>query len=120
MATVAAALPILWLILAHRQGNSLEFKLVLGAAAAIIIGFTITLVFSVPVNDQLEVWSAAAPPANMREIWKEWEQAHVVRTIFWMAGFVLEAAALGSLDNGRSAHPRGRTKALNSALSRSA
>ena len=66
----------------------------MGTVIAIVIGYTITLVFNIPVNDQLEAWSTADPPANAREIWSTWENAHVARTIFWVSGFYLEILAL--------------------------
>ena len=94
LSTIAMALPILWLVTLRRKSGSVEFKLVLFAAIAIAIGYTITLVFNVPINDQLETWKAADPPANAREIWNRWENAHVVRTVFWMTGFSLEILAL--------------------------
>ncbi|MEO7685035.1 MAG: DUF1772 domain-containing protein, partial [Gemmatimonadaceae bacterium] len=74
--------------------DSAEFRILLGAAVAIAIGFAITLVFNVPVNNQLETWNASAPPANAREIWSNWEKAHVIRTVFWVVGFFLEIVAL--------------------------
>src|SRR6478735_7377660 len=61
----------------------------LPALSTIAVGYTITFVFNVPVNNQLETWDFAAPPANAREIWSHWEKAHVVRTIFWVTGFFL-------------------------------
>jgi uncharacterized membrane protein len=97
LSTLALAAPVLWLIMLRDQRDSGEFKLLLGATAAIAVGFTITFVFNVPVNDQLETWNAAAPPANAREVWNRWENAHIVRTIFWMAGFFLETMAIASV-----------------------
>jgi uncharacterized membrane protein len=94
LSTVALAAPIVWLIMVRTRRNSAEFKIVLGAVVAIAIGYTITFVFNVPVNNQLETWNFAAPPANAREIWSHWEQAHVARTIFWLVGFFLETVAL--------------------------
>jgi uncharacterized membrane protein len=95
LSTLALAAPILWLVMLRYRRDSAEFKVLLGATVAIAIGYTITLVINVPVNDQLETWNLAAPPANAREIWSQWEKAHVVRTIFWVLGFVLETIALG-------------------------
>ena len=74
--------------------DTAQFKLVVFATIAIAIGYTITFVFNVPVNNQLEIWSADAPPANAREIRSQWEKAHVARTIFWALGFFLETLAL--------------------------
>ncbi len=94
LSTIALAAPILWLIMLRAARDNTEFKILLGASVAIAIGYTITFVFNVPVNNQLETWNFAAPPANAREIWSQWEKAHVVRTIFWMIGFFLETVAL--------------------------
>jgi uncharacterized membrane protein len=94
LSTIALAAPILWLIMLRARRDSPEFKLLVAVTVVIAIGYTITFVFNVPVNNQLETWNAAAPPANAREIWSQWEKAHVVRTIFWMAGFFLETVAL--------------------------
>ncbi len=94
LSTLALLAPIFWLIILRRQRHRGEFKLILVATLAILIGSTITFVFNVPVNDQLETWNAASPPANAREIWSRWENAHVVRTIFWMLGFLIESIAL--------------------------
>ena len=94
LSTVALAAPIVWLIMVRTRRSSAEFKIVLVAVVAIAIGYTITFVFNVPVNNQLETWNFAAPPANAREIWSHWEKAHVVRTIFWVFGFFLETVAI--------------------------
>ena len=94
LSTIALATPILWLVMLRHRRDSAEFKILLAATVAIVIGFTITLVLNVPVNNQLETWNAAAPPANAREIWSAWERAHVIRTVFWVVGFFLEIVAL--------------------------
>jgi uncharacterized membrane protein len=94
LSTIALATPILWLVMLRDRRDSAEFKILLAATVAILIGFMITLVLNVPVNNQLETWNAAAPPANAREIWSTWEKAHVVRTVFWVVGFFLEIVAL--------------------------
>jgi len=93
LSTVAIAAPLLWLIILRARRDSAEFKVLLVATIAIAVGYTITFVFNVPVNNQLETWNVAAPPANAREIWSQWEKAHVVRTIFWVLGFFLETVA---------------------------
>ena len=95
LSTVAVAAPILWLVMLRARRASVEFRVLLAATIAIAIGYAITLVFNVPVNNQLETWTVTAPPANAREIWGQWEKAHVIRTIFWVVGFFLEIVALG-------------------------
>jgi uncharacterized membrane protein len=97
LSTVALGAAVLWFVMLRKSRQTAEFKIVLGAVLCIAIGYTITLVFNVPINDQLETWSFAAPPSNAREIWSQWEKAHIVRTIFWVAGFFLETVALATV-----------------------
>jgi len=96
LSTIALVAPVLWLIMLRARRDTAQFKILLCATIAIAIGYTITFIFNVPVNNQLETWSAAAPPNNAREIWSQWEKAHVARMIFWVLGFLLETLALVS------------------------
>lgn len=100
LSTLALAAPILWLVILRSRRDSVEFKILVAATVSIAIGYTITFVFNVPVNDQLETWNAAAPPANAREIWSQWEKAHIVRTVFWTVGFFLETLAIAIAGHG--------------------
>ena len=95
LSTIAAGAPVLWLVALRRERGSAEFRMMLSATIAVVIGYTITLVFNVPVNEQLESWTLGGAPADAREIWRQWENAHVVRTVFWVAGFFLEIIAMG-------------------------
>lgn len=92
--SAALLAPILWAYLLRRRRGDAEFKTLLGAIVAIAVGFTITFVYNVPVNDLLETWSYNSPPSNARDLWQPWEKAHVVRTVFWITGFLLEIIAL--------------------------
>jgi len=103
LSTLALATAVFWLVMVRNRRDSAEFKVVLAATIAIAIGFTITLVFNVPVNDQLETWNVSAPPANAREIWSKWETAHIIRTVFWVLGFFLEAVALAVASSSQGA-----------------
>src|SRR5262249_42199316 len=103
LSTIALVAPVLWLVILRARRGTAQFKILLWATIAIAIGYTITFIFNVPVNNQLETWSAAAPPNNAREIWSQWEKAHVVRTVFWVLGFLLETLALVSAPPQRDA-----------------
>jgi len=94
LSTIAVAAAVAWAVTLRNQRAIAEYRLVLGAVIALAIGYTITLVFHVPINNQLETWSTAAPPANAHEVWSQWENAHVVRTVFWILAFGLETIAL--------------------------
>jgi uncharacterized membrane protein len=87
---------LVWLILMRVQWNSPYCALVALATASMILATVLTVKINVPINKQLEKWSEASPPANMREIWGRWEKIHTIRTILWMGAFVLEAVALAA------------------------
>jgi uncharacterized membrane protein len=89
-----------WLIRTRADWNSPQCGLVALATAAMIAGVLLTGTVNVPINKQLERWSEASPPANMREIWGRWERVHTVRTILWMGTFALETVAAGAVGNG--------------------
>ena len=89
---VALLAPITWLVLVRHRRR--EFRILFLATLSLAIGFAITFIYNVPVNDVLETWDYHSPPLNARELWQPWESAHVVRTIFWGVGFVLEILAL--------------------------
>jgi uncharacterized membrane protein len=89
---VALLASILWAVWVRR--NAVEFRLLLIAVLAIAAASAITFIYNVPVNDVLETWNYNSPPSNARELWQPWESAHVIRTIFWVVGFVLEIVAL--------------------------
>jgi uncharacterized membrane protein len=90
----AVIAPVVWLIMWRSRRGHVEFGLLLAAAVALVVGQAITFLINVPINDQLEGWSAANPPSDARQIWSRWETAHIVRTIFWVGGFLLEIIAL--------------------------
>ena len=89
---VALLASIIWAVWVRR--NALEFRLLLIAVLAIVAASAITFIYNVPVNDVLETWNHNSPPSDAKELWQPWESAHVVRTIFWVVGFVLEIVAL--------------------------
>ena len=94
LSSAAVIAPIVWLFMWRSRRGHVEFGLLLAAAIALVIGQAITFLINVPINDQLESWRAASPPSNARQIWSRWETAHIVRTIFWVGGFLLEIIAL--------------------------
>jgi uncharacterized membrane protein len=83
-----------WLVLLRADWQRVEFWLVAVALADILLAFGLTLKVNFPINAQLMKWNAAAPPANVKELWSPWEKVHTIRTVLWMSAFVLEVAAL--------------------------
>jgi uncharacterized membrane protein len=86
-----------WLIMVRAQWNSSQFWLVAVAMVTMVLAAVFTLRVNIPINNQLMMWSVAAPPENMREIWSRWEGMHTVRTILWLGAFACEVMALSVL-----------------------
>jgi uncharacterized membrane protein len=99
---IAAVLSSLtWLFLLRSSPRSLSFVLLALAAAGAIFVFAVTLAVNVPINKKLMTWSASAPPENVMEIWKPWEQVNTIRTIVAAGVFGLEVLALSLAAQGQ-------------------
>ena len=81
--------------------GSLRFVLLALAAAGTICVFALTLAVNVPINKKVMTWSASAPPENLSEIWRPWEQVNTVRTILAVGVFSLEVLALSLAAQGQ-------------------
>ena len=91
LAAIVAAVG--WLFLVRSQWRGAEFWLVAGATCGILFVAAATRIVNVPLNQQLMTWSAAAPPANLKDLWAPWERVDVIRTVVAIAAFVLETSA---------------------------
>jgi uncharacterized membrane protein len=83
----SACASIMWAILLRDHWRGVEFWLVSVAAIAMVAALALTLVVNVPINEQLMAWSVQTPPANLRELWQPWQDAHSVRTVLAVAAF---------------------------------
>jgi uncharacterized membrane protein len=94
--------PILCTLIAVRSALQFDTSgslLLLSGAFAYLIGpFGITVLFNVPLNDQL----AKAPPSAADELWpvyqKQWQRWNHVRTYIGAASIALLAAGLGAAE----------------------
>ena len=85
---------VIWLLIIKSQRKAAEFWLVAASFVGILLIVGITRALNVPLNNELMTWSAAAPPANLKEIWEPWERANAIRAIVAMGVFVLQTVAL--------------------------
>ena len=65
------------------------------AGAMLLLGIVLTLVFEVPINKQLALWTPDAVPANWAGLRDRWVTFHFARMAAGVAAFVL--ALLGLL-----------------------
>lgn len=90
----AALGALVWLLLVRSQWRAAEFWLIAASLCGIVVVAAVTRLVNVPLNNQLMTWSAASPPANLRELWAPWERIDTIRTILAVAAFFLEVVAL--------------------------
>jgi uncharacterized membrane protein len=85
---------LIWLVLLHAEYRSQEFWLVAGAVCGNALIAAMTRAVSVPLNNKLMTWDAAAPPENVREVWTLWERVNTIRAVVAIAVLVCEAVAV--------------------------
>ena len=93
------------LVLLWPQRGAAFWWLVAGFALA-VAALVITLAVEVPIDNQIETWTAATLPADWRSIQSRWELWHTVRTFASIAA--LAAVAIGAVVTGRPEGPQVR------------
>jgi uncharacterized membrane protein len=81
------------LVALRRRSRSIQFACTALATIGVVVVLVHTRIINVPINDALMTWQASAPPADLREIWSRWEQAHTIRTIVSVVALVSSALA---------------------------
>ena len=79
---------LVWLILLRKQLMSAGFLLAAIATVCSTVALILTVKVNFPLNDLLMTWNAASPPADVKELWLPWENAHVIRTVIYIVAFV--------------------------------
>jgi uncharacterized membrane protein len=87
---------VLWTILLRSRWSTAGFWLVLGASVAMVAVLVMTRAVNIPINNQLMTWSIQAPPTNLMELWRPWEQVHSIRTVLAIAAFAAQVVALST------------------------
>lgn len=69
--------------LTHDRGRALFVS----AGVLLLVGIAVTLVFEVPINKQIAVWTPANMPQNWASLRDRWVKFHWLRTLAGMAAF---------------------------------
>ena len=85
--------------LAVRSGGGRRWVAV-GAAALVLVSFLVTRFGNVPINAEMKMWVATAPPPDHASILRRWEIFNVVRTVAAVAAFGLLVLATGDRELG--------------------
>ncbi len=70
------------------RGQQSAFYLTLAATLCFVAGMAVTVAFNMPINNQVVVWSAGAPPADWWQLRDRWWSWHIVRTLLSIAAFI--------------------------------
>jgi uncharacterized membrane protein len=81
---------LLSMFLLRRSYKSKEFLFTTIGTLCIAAVLILTRIVNVPINNELMTWQISAPPANWQQIWTPWEEAHTVRTVLAIVGFVCQ------------------------------
>jgi uncharacterized membrane protein len=76
-------LALLW-----RDGRAAAFWWLLAGFLLMVATLVITLVVEVPIDNQIETWTAATLPGDWRSIQSRWELFHTIRTFLSIAAVV--------------------------------
>jgi hypothetical protein len=68
------------LVLLWRGGRAVAFRWLLAGFLLMVAALVITLAVEVPIDNQIQEWTAATLPADWRSIQARWELFHTLRT----------------------------------------
>ena len=69
-------------------GRTAAFWWMAAGFLLMVAGLVITLAVEVPIDNQIETWTAATLPGNWRSIQARWELWHTIRTFLSIAAVV--------------------------------
>jgi uncharacterized membrane protein len=81
--TALVTLALLW-----RGGRMVAFWWLLAGFALMVVALVITLAVEVPIDNQIQDWTAATLPGDWRSIQSRWELFHTIRTFLSVAAVV--------------------------------
>ena len=91
-------LALLW-----RAGRTAAFWWLLAGFLLMVAALVITLAVEVPIDNQIETWTATTLPADWRSIQTRWELFHTIRTFLSIAAVV--AVTISAVVTLRPAQP---------------
>ena len=75
-------------VLLHRHGAPASRWLFI-VAGLLLVALLITLIGELPLNDDIEGWSAQRPPSDWEDVRNEWETLHAIRAVAVAAGLAI-------------------------------
>jgi uncharacterized membrane protein len=94
------------LVLLWQGGREAPFWWLLAGFLLMAAALVITLAVEVPIDNKIEVWTAATLPGDWRSIQSRWETFHTIRTFLSIAAVVAATISLAVTTRPSDRHPR--------------
>jgi uncharacterized membrane protein len=85
---------LITLVLLWQGGRAAPFWWLLAGFLLMVAALVITLAVEVPIDNQIEVWTAATLPGDWRSIQSRWETFHTIRSFLSIAAVVAATISL--------------------------
>jgi uncharacterized membrane protein len=82
------------LVLLWQGGRAAPFWWLLAGFLLMVAALVITLAVEVPIDNKIEVWTAATLPGDWRSIQSRWETFHTIRSFLSIAAVVAATISL--------------------------
>jgi uncharacterized membrane protein len=82
------------LVLLWQGGRAASFWWLLAGFLLMVAALVITLAVEVPIDNKIEVWTAATLPGDWRSIQSRWETFHTIRSFLSIAAVVAATISL--------------------------
>jgi uncharacterized membrane protein len=94
---------LITLVLARQDGHPAASRWLLAGFLLMVAALVVTLAVEVPIDHQIQGWTAATLPADWRSIQARWERWHTIRTFVSIAA--LAAATISAVVTGGPNEP---------------
>ena len=91
------------LVLLRQGRHRVAFWWLLAGFLLMVAALVITLAVEVPIDNQIQTWTATTLPGDWRSIQARWEQFHTIRTFLSIAAVI--AVTIGATVTARASEP---------------
>jgi uncharacterized membrane protein len=95
---------LITLVLARHDGHPAAFWWLAAGFLLMVAALVITLAVEVPIDNQIQDWTAASLPGDWRSLQSRWQLFHTIRTFLSIAAVV--AVTISGVVAGRPDQPR--------------
>ena len=97
---------LITLALLWRGGRGAPFWWLLAGFLLMVAALVITLAVEVPIDNKIEVWTAATLPGDWRSIQSRWEAFHTIRSFLSIAAVIAATISLAVTARPSDRQPR--------------